>query len=60
VPCVRTVRENAFAAKEVITWVSWLEHEGIGLKSLQEVIDTMSPSGKLTFHIFAALAEFEW
>jgi DNA invertase Pin-like site-specific DNA recombinase len=59
VPCVHTVRENAFAAKEVITWVSWLEHEGIGLKSLQEVIDTTSPSGKLTFHIFAALAEFE-
>jgi len=28
------------------------------LKSLQEVIDTTSPSGKLTFHIFAALAEF--
>ena len=27
--------------------------------SLQEVIDTTSTSGKLTFHIFAALAEFE-
>jgi len=45
--------------KDLITWVSWLEHEGIGLKSLQEIIDTTSPSGKLTFHIFAALAEFE-
>ena len=40
-------------------WVSWLEHEGIGLQSLYEVIDTASPSGKLTFHIFAAPAEFE-
>ena len=45
--------------KDLITWVSWLEQEGIGLRSLQEVIDTTSPSGKLTFHIFAALAEFE-
>jgi DNA invertase Pin-like site-specific DNA recombinase len=41
----------------LITWISWLEREGIGLKSLQEVINTTSPSGKLTFHIFAALAE---
>jgi DNA invertase Pin-like site-specific DNA recombinase len=45
--------------KDLIAWVSWLEHEGVGLKSLHEVIDTTSPSGKLTFHIFAALAEFE-
>src|SRR5215510_7623326 len=45
--------------KDLITWVSWLEQEGIGLKSLHEVIDTTSPTGKLTFHIFAALAEFE-
>ncbi len=37
----------------------WLEHEGAGLKSLQEAIDTTSTGGKLTFHIFAALAEFE-
>lgn len=45
--------------KDLITWGSWLEYEGIGLKSLHEVIDTTSPSGKLTFYIFAALAEFE-
>jgi DNA invertase Pin-like site-specific DNA recombinase len=45
--------------KDLIMWVSWLEQEGIGLKSLHEVIDTTSPTGKLTFHIFAALAEFE-
>jgi len=45
--------------KDLIAWVSWLEHEGIGLQSLQEAIHTTSPSGRLTFHIFAALAEFE-
>ena len=45
--------------KDLIEWVHWLEQEGAGLKSLQEVIDTTSTAGKLTFHIFAALAEFE-
>ena len=43
----------------LIEWVHWLEQEGAGLKSLQEAIDTTSTGGKLTFHIFAALAEFE-
>jgi DNA invertase Pin-like site-specific DNA recombinase len=32
---------------------------GIEFLSLTEKIDTSSPSGKLVFHIFAALAEFE-
>ena len=32
---------------------------GIGLKSLHESIDTTSSSGKLIFHVFGALAEFE-
>ena len=45
--------------KDLIAWVSWLEQEGIDLRSLHEAIDTTSTSGKLTFHIFAALAEFE-
>lgn len=31
----------------------------IGFKSLQENIDTTTSSGKLIFHIFASLAEFE-
>ena len=33
--------------------------KGVGLKSLKEAIDTDSPTGKLVFHIFGALAEFE-
>ncbi len=32
---------------------------GVGFKSLQENIDTTSSGGKLIFHIFASLAEFE-
>ena len=32
---------------------------GIGFKSLQENIDTTTSGGKLIFHLFASLAEFE-
>ena len=45
--------------KDLIAWVAWLEQAGIGLRSLHEALDTTTPSGKLTFHIFGALAEFE-
>jgi DNA invertase Pin-like site-specific DNA recombinase len=36
-----------------------LEHRGAGLKSLHEAIDTNSSGGRLVFHLFGALAEFE-
>jgi DNA invertase Pin-like site-specific DNA recombinase len=36
-----------------------LEEWGIGFKSLTENIDTTTSGGKLIFHIFGALAEFE-
>jgi DNA invertase Pin-like site-specific DNA recombinase len=45
--------------KDLIEWVSFLENQGVGFQSLQEALDTITPSGKLTFHIFGALAEFE-
>ena len=45
--------------RDLIDWVTQLEEAGIGFKSLQESIDTTTSSGKLVFHIFAALAEFE-
>ncbi len=45
--------------KDLIEMVILLESDGVGLKSLQEAIDTTSSSGKLIFHIFGALAEFE-
>ena len=45
--------------KDLIEMVNRLESKAIGLKSLQEAIDTASSSGKLVFHIFGALAEFE-
>ncbi len=45
--------------KDLIDLVSQLEARSIGLKSLHESIDTTSSSGKLIFHVFGALAEFE-
>jgi DNA invertase Pin-like site-specific DNA recombinase len=36
-----------------------MECENIGFKSLTENIDTTTSGGKLIFHIFGALAEFE-
>ncbi|MCE3269477.1 MAG: DNA-invertase [Burkholderiales bacterium] len=45
--------------KDLIEMLNLLESKNIGLKSLHEVIDTFSNSGKLIFHIFGALSEFE-
>lgn len=39
--------------------IAELERDGITFESLTEKIDTGSASGKLQFHVFAALAEFE-
>jgi len=36
-----------------------MEEKGIGFRSLQESIDTTTSTGRLVFHIFSALAEFE-
>jgi DNA invertase Pin-like site-specific DNA recombinase len=43
----------------LIETVRALEARGIGFKSLRENIDTTTSGGKLVFHLFAALAEFE-
>ena len=45
--------------KQLIEVVNLLNYRQIGFKSIQECIDTTSTGGKLVFHIFAALAEFE-
>src|SRR5438270_3892916 len=43
----------------LIETVSQLQQQGIGFRSLQEQIDTTTSGGKLIFHVFGALAEFE-
>lgn len=45
--------------KHLIETVELLEGRGVGFRSLQENVDTTTSTGKLVFHIFAALAEFE-
>lgn len=45
--------------KDLIARAEALRRQGVGLKSLKEAIDTDSSAGRLVFHIFGALAEFE-
>ena len=45
--------------RDLVNLVSEIQDKGAGLKSLHDSIDTTTPQGKLTFHLFAALAEFE-
>jgi DNA invertase Pin-like site-specific DNA recombinase len=45
--------------RHLIDTVAGLAEQGIGFKSLTEGIDTTTASGKLVFHVFGALAEFE-
>lgn len=45
--------------KHLVRTVEELQLRGVGFRSLQEAIDTTTPGGKLVFHVFAALAEFE-
>jgi DNA invertase Pin-like site-specific DNA recombinase len=43
----------------LIELLNLLSEKGIGFRSLSEQIDTTTSGGKLIFHIFGALAEFE-
>lgn len=45
--------------RDLVNLVSKFQDLGVGFKSLHDNIDTTTPTGKLTFHLFAALAEFE-
>ena len=44
---------------DLVELVAPLEEQHVGLRSLTESIYTTTPGGKLIFHVFAALAEFE-
>jgi DNA invertase Pin-like site-specific DNA recombinase len=45
--------------RHLIDTIADLQRRGVGFRSLQENIDTTTPGGKLIFHLFGALAEFE-
>jgi DNA invertase Pin-like site-specific DNA recombinase len=49
----------ARSMRQLIETVEDLQSRGIELRSLTESIDTATPGGRLVFHIFGALAEFE-
>ena len=45
--------------RHLLDVVAELEERGVALRSLTESIDTSTTGGRLVFHVFAALAEFE-
>jgi DNA invertase Pin-like site-specific DNA recombinase len=45
--------------QHLLETISNLQQRAIGFKSLTENIDNTTPGGKLIFHVFGALAEFE-
>ena len=45
--------------KHLIQVLNTLDERGVYFKSVQESLDTSTPGGKLIFHVFGALAEFE-
>ena len=49
----------ARSLKKLIATAEELERQKIGLVSLTESIDTTTPGGMLTFHVFGAIAQFE-
>jgi DNA invertase Pin-like site-specific DNA recombinase len=49
----------ARSIRQLIDTTTMLNERGVELCSLTEDINTSTPGGKLTFHIFSALAEFE-
>ena len=68
--CLRTLRKGdtlvvwrldrlGRSLKHLVEIISDLEDRGIGFHSIKESIDTTNAGGRLVFHIFGALAEFE-
>ena len=70
VACLRTLRKGdaivvwrldrlARSLKDLVEIIHDLNRRGVGFRSLTESIDTTTSGGRLVFHIFGALAEFE-
>jgi len=49
----------ARSLRDLVLMVEEFNGRGIDFRSLTEDINTTTPAGKLVFHIFATLAEFE-
>lgn len=49
----------ARSLSDLLEIVSHIEAGGAGFRSLAEDIDTTTPAGRLIFHVFASIAQFE-
>jgi len=49
----------ARSLKDLLEIVDLIQARGAGFRSLGEDIDTTSPAGRLVFHVFASIAQFE-
>ena len=45
--------------QDLLTIVAAIREKGAGFRSLAEDIDTTTPAGRLVFHVFASIAQFE-
>ena len=70
VRCLKSVQEGdrltvwkldrlARSLRDLVSIMEDFNQRGVQFRSLTEEINTSTPGGKLVFHIFAALAEFE-
>ena len=68
--CLRALREGdtlvvwrldrlGRSLSDLVGIVNDLEKRGVMLQSVTEQIDTSTPTGRFTFHLFSAMAEFE-
>src|SRR4051794_10865231 len=55
----RTLDRLGRSLVHLIDTIRDLQEHGVGFRSLQEQLDTTTSGGKLIFHVFGALAEFE-
>ena len=49
----------ARSLRDLLDIVETIEKHGAGFRSLAEDIDTTTPAGRLIFHVFASIAQFE-
>lgn len=49
----------ARSLKDLLEIVEAIRERGAGFRSLAEDIDTTTPAGRLVFHVFASIAQFE-
>jgi DNA invertase Pin-like site-specific DNA recombinase len=49
----------ARSLRDLLEIVDFIQTRGAGFRSLAEDIDTTSPAGRLVFHVFASIAQFE-